>query len=174
MVAPLERNVYMYELRGVVENIVHERLENSQRQPPVQHRPVIDERDELQESFRESSANLVNAEASEVDQPPPQTPCATQGSPSPPAPSQAIPVFVIPMTQEKTLESLPSQLDFDWQDSLSTNPTPAAAAECARSPKAMEVDEFVMVSQIAEEAVKSATEQLPQPETCPSSKNTNI
>jgi hypothetical protein len=76
------------------------------------------------------------------------------------------------MTQEKTLEDLPSQMDFDWHDSISPNPKPAdpavaVAAASVGDPKVVEVDAFVIVSQIAEEAVKSATGQLPQEETHP-------
>ena len=167
MVPQLERSEYASELRNVVENIAQERLEHFEVHPPTRYGPVTHELGEVQESFHETSGFVGNAEASEVDQPPPQTPCAAIGSPSPTAASQGIPTFVIPMTQGQTLEGLPSQLEFDWQDSVSPNPTPAVAAPSVGSPKAMEVDEFVGVSQIAEEAVKNATQQAPQQEMDP-------
>ena len=163
----------MYELRNIAENIVRERLEHSEVHPPMQCEPEIEERGEVQESFRESSANLGNAEASEVDQPPPQTTPVTIDSPSTPAGSQTIPAFVIPMTQEKTLQDLPSQMDFDWQDSVSPNPTLAMAAASVGNPEVMEVDTFVLVSQIAEEAVKNATQHLHEQQSDPLSTNRN-
>jgi hypothetical protein len=88
-----------------------------------------------------------------------------------------MPAFVIPMTQEKTLEGLPSQLDFEWTESVSTNPTPAVVDAAVAAPsvgnaEVMEVDAFVLVSQIAEEAVKDATQDLPQEVTDPTSTNT--
>ena len=173
MVPQLERSQYACKLRNVAENISRERLEHSEVEPPRQYVPQIDERDEVQESFHVTSANVGNAEASQVEHPPPQTPCVTLGSPSTPVGLEAIPAFVMPMTQEKTLEALPSQLDFDWQDSVSPNPTPAVAVDRVGSPKDMEVDEFVLVSQIAEEAVKNATTQASQQEADPLSTNTN-
>lgn len=69
------------------------------------------------------------------------------------------------MTQDKTLEDLPSQLDFDWQDSVSPNPTPVVAAPSVVAPNVTEINAFVMVSQIAAKAVKDATQQLPEEET---------
>jgi hypothetical protein len=174
MVPPLERPEYMLELRNIAENIARERLEHSEVHPPAQGEPQIDERADVQESCRESSAHLGNAEVSEVEQPDPRTMRVSIDSPSTP---EAMPAFVIPMTQEKSLEELPSQLDFDWQDSVSSNPTPAGtgavvAAASEANPKVMEVDTFVLVSQIAEEAVKNATDDLSQEETCPLSTKT--
>lgn len=169
MVPPMERSECIWELCNIAENIVRERLEHSEVHPPARGDPDISERADLQQSCRESSGLLGNAEASEVEQPPPQSTCVSIDSPCTP---EAMPAFVIPMTQEKTLEDLPSQMDFDWQDSVSPNPTPAdvgvaVAAASVGDPKVVEVDAFVIVSQIAEEAVKSATQQLPQEETHP-------
>jgi hypothetical protein len=85
------------------------------------------------------------------------------------------PVFHIPMTQARSLEDLPSQLDFDWQDSVSANPTPAVGAarnldgelEHVGTPRTVAaaldvgVDTFGEVSQIAQEAVMDAMPQQP-------------
>lgn len=122
MIPSLERSPFIDELRNIADNLVRERLEQTEVQPPVQYGPQTQDPGEVQESFRESCANLGNADRSEVDQPPPQSTPATMDSPSTPVGLQAIPSFVIPMTQEKTLEDLPSQMDFDWQDSVSPNP----------------------------------------------------
>jgi hypothetical protein len=91
------------------------------------HGPV--ERDEVQESFLESCSNL--------------------GTPLGPA-------FNIPMTQDKTLEELPNQIDFEWQDSLSPKLIPALATSIATAPIDTEDNAFVEVSQIAQEAVVHA------------------
>lgn len=163
MVPPRVSSEYMYELRLIAENIVRERLENLEPVVHIGAEPV--EGDRAQESFRESSANLANADASEVEQPPPVSPHATIDSTSTPGDSQAIPAFHIPMTQAKSLEELPSQLDFEWQDSECPNPTPVVAAASVEPPNAMEMNAFDLVSQIASEAAKNATEQLPQEET---------
>ena len=150
----LERSEYLCELRNIAENIVRERLEHSEVHPPAQGEPDIEERADVQESCRESSANLGNADASEDEHPPPQTTGVTMDSPCTP---EAMPAFVIPMTQEKTLEELPSQLD-----SVSPNPTlavvgAAVAVASVANTNVMEVNAFVLVSQIAGEAVKNAT-----------------
>ena len=163
MVPLLERGEYMYELRNIAENIVRERLEHFSVHPPVHSGPHTFQTGEVQESCRESSAIPGNAEASEVPQPPPDSTHAAIDFSSTPGGSQAIPAFHIPMTQERTLEGLPSQMDFDW--SASPIPTPAMAAATAVPPKVTEVNAFVMVSQIAEEAVKNATQQILEPET---------
>jgi hypothetical protein len=136
-------------------------LEHSEVHPPIQFEPQFDERTDVQDSCREGSTNEDNAKASKVDQ----------------STLEAMPAFIIPMTQEKTLEGLPSQLDFEWTESVSPNPTPAVvdavvAAPSVGNPEVMEVDAFVMVSQIAEEAVKDATQDQPQEEADPTSTNT--
>ena len=164
MVPQLERSEYLCELRNIAENIVREHLEHSDVHPPAKVEPEIEERADVQESCRESSANVGNADASEDEQPPPQTTRGTMDSPCTP---EAMPAFVIPMTQDKTLEELPSQLDFEWQDSVSPNPTPAVvgdavAAASVGKTNVMEDNTFVLVSQIAEEAVKNATQEPTQ------------
>lgn len=68
---------------------------------------------------------------------------------------------------------MPSRLDFDWQDSVSPNPTSTPATtrnlgcqlevvgtpKTVVAPKAMHVDKFVEVSRIAKEAVVHAIQQ---------------
>ena len=73
------------------------------------------------------------------------------------------------MTQGKSLEDLPSQLDFDWQDSVTpgTNSALASAQTRGESPERavqpidVELDAFAGISQIAHEAVMDATQQAP-------------
>ena len=76
------------------------------------------------------------------------------------------------MTQEKSLEDLPSQLDLDWQDSVSLTPTPSlattrnlgqeleavASSQVDDPPVVVAIDTFAEVSQIAQEAVMDATQ----------------
>jgi hypothetical protein len=82
------------------------------------------------------------------------------------------PAWVIPMTQAKSLEDLPSQLDMDWQDSVSLTPTPSLAAtrnlnqeleavassQVVNPPEVVAVDTFAEVSQIAAEVVMDAAQ----------------
>jgi len=91
-----------------------------------------DERGDEQESFPDGSGNL--------------------GTPLGPA-------FHIPMTQDKTLEDLPSQIDFEWQDSVCPLPTPAVRTTPAAAPTGPENIELLEVSQIAQEAVVNLTQQ---------------
>ena len=134
MVPPVERSEYLCELRNIADNIVREQWEHSEVHPPGQSVADPLEHVEVQESFPDSSANLA-------------TPVG--------------PAFHIPMTQDKTLEELPSQIDFEWQDSVSTilTPAPATAATTAEAPKDIEDNSFAEVSQIAEEAVVHLGEQ---------------
>ena len=105
MVPPLEPSEYIPELRNVADIIVRDRLEHNEVHEvrhdahDVEVEEPVDHAD-VQESFPEGSGNL--------------------GTPVGPA-------FHIPMTQEKSLEDLPSQIDFEWQDSVSLNLTPAQA-----------------------------------------------
>lgn len=73
----------------------------------------------------------------------------------------------------QSLVDLPSQLDFEWQDYVSPNPTPmlgtarnlggelevVGTPRNTTDPKAVGMDTFVEVSQIAQEAVRDATLQ---------------
>lgn len=158
MVPATERSEFMYELRGIAENVVRERLEHLQVHPPVRRGHGPFKRCKVQESFRESTDNLGVADASEAEQPPPHSPHGTSDSTSTPTDSQAVPAFVIPMTQEKTLQELPSQLDFEWHDYVAPDPTPVVAAASVVPPIDPDVNSFEQVSQISSEAVKNATE----------------
>ena len=152
----------MYELRNIAENIVRERLDHFSVQHPVHSF----QRGEVQVSFHENEDMAGNASASEDPQPPPHEHAPIDFS-STPGGSQDIPAYHIQMTQKRFLEALPSQVDFDW--SSSPIPTPAvatvAAASVTEPPQVTEVHAFEMVSQIAEEAVKEATQQILEPET---------
>jgi hypothetical protein len=178
MVPTLERAEYLEDLRNLADNIVKDRLEHSDIHPIAWGQPS------------------TPASSCEVAQSHPQTPTHRATStkvtgsedviPSAEAQTGVVeesqslqgdvdvgPAFHIPMTQAKSLEDLPSQLDFDWQDSVSANPTPAAARsldgelEHVGTPRivAAAVDEgiptFIEVSQIAQEAVMDATPQQP-------------
>ena len=92
------------------------------------------------------------------------------------------PAWHIPMTQERTLQDLPSQLELDWQDSVPSTPTASPAAiRVSSTPTAspaaiaeelgavgpsqvvephvvVAVDTFAEVSQIAAEVVMDATQ----------------
>ncbi len=79
------------------------------------------------------------------------------------------------MTQGKRLEDLPSQLEFEWQDSVSLNSTPAhvttrslggeldvvGTPRPTPEPEDLNADTFLQVSKIAHEAVVNATQQPP-------------
>ena len=148
MVPSLERSEYMEELRNIGDNIARERLEHSALHPPTQ--PMLP----------------TDASSSEVAQSRPLTPtdlgasCKAgesedvQPSVEPHVPHVG-PAFHIPMTQEKSLEDLPSQMDFGWQESVSPNPTPVLGTTRNMG------GEFVEVSQIAQEAARDATAEPP-------------
>ena len=82
--------------------------------------------------------------------------------------------FDIPMTQVPTLEELPSQLDFDWQDSASPKDAVAVQEATDLNPKPPEESAFVEVSQIAHEAVVHATQQEVEMETDGATTSTNV
>lgn len=138
MVPPTERSEYLMELRNVVDNMVRERCDNSELHPVAQSGDEPLQRADVTESFPEGSGNL--------------------GTPVGPA-------FEIPMTQDKTLEELPSQIDFEWQDSVSPSLAPALATSTTVAPKDTEDNAFVEISQIAEEAVVHATQHLAEQDT---------
>ena len=160
MVPSLERPEYMYELRQIADNIVKERCKHSELHSDPQF-----------VTHTEGGPSYKVAEGSEFIESPADV--APKDSPSQPGDSHVGPAFHIPMTQEKSLQDLPSQLDFDWQESAT--PCPSTAATTARSlgeelnvvstpavaasPPHVEVDTFVQVSQIAQEAVMDATQQ---------------
>lgn len=158
MVPSLERAEYMYELRGIAENIVIERVKQSEVGLPTHTEGV--------RGVKEPEA-ADNIEPVLVAHPGKGFPSVQDG-----------PAFHIPMTQEKELEDLPSQPGFDCQDSVT--PSQSGAPSTARrlgeeldvvstphigsQPAHVNVDAFVEVSQIAREAVMDAAPvELPQP-----------
>ena len=166
MVPSLERSEYMEELRNIADNIVRERLEHSEVHPVAHSGPPTDaSSSEVAQSHPQTPTNIGTsgkAVGSEDVLPSLETHSADVG-----------PVFLIPMTQAKSLEDLPSQLDFDWQDLVSPNPTPALGTaqnlggqldgvgtpRSGAVPIDVGVDTFVEVSQIAHEAVRDAMSQ---------------
>ena len=145
MVPSLERPEYMYELRNIADNIMRERCKHSELHSDSHFRIHTD-----------AGPSYKVPEDEEYVDPAPAKDVPSQGKDS-----HVGPAFHIPMTQDKSLEGLPSQLDFDWQDSAT--PGPMSATITARnlgeeldvaSPTHVEVDTFVEVSQIAQEAVE--------------------
>lgn len=78
------------------------------------------------------------------------------------------------MTQDRNLEELPSQLDFDWQDSVSPKSTPTVPEAIDVAPKHPEESADVEVSQIAQEAVVHTTQQRAERETDGATTRTNV
>jgi hypothetical protein len=118
MVPSLERPKYMYELRQIADNIVREQCKHSELHEDL-HFPT----------HTEGGPSYKVPEGSEFGHSPVRA--ASKDSPSQAQDSHVGPAFHIPMTQEKSLEDLPSQMDFDWQESAS--PCPSAAPTTARS-----------------------------------------
>jgi hypothetical protein len=153
LVTPLERQEYMYELRNIAENIVRERCEYSEVQPAVEIEHECEESvPECAESVPQCAESVPqDAKTVGVQHAVPEN-VGNAAEPLGPA-------FHIPMTQGKTLEDLPSQMDFDWQD------TDAAPIGMAVPPKDPEESLFLEVQQIADEAVVHATQQQAERET---------
>lgn len=179
MVPSLERPEYLEELHGIAENIVRERLEHSEVHPLAHSRPPprASSCEMAQSQQQAATARGTSAKATGSEEVIPLVEphsVVLEESQRMRGDVYVGPAFHIPMTQAKSLEELPSQVDFDWQDSVSPNPIPALGA--ARNldgeldgvgtppsvPAAIDVamDTFVEVSQIAQEAVKDA---MPQP-----------
>lgn len=176
MVPSLERTEFMDELRAVADNIVRDRLEHAEVHPIAHATPTTDVTscDVAQRSPKSpaSIGTLGKAGASEDVQRPLEAPSQDDArhSPFPHGVEPVGPAFHIPMTQSKSLEDLPSQLDFEWQDAVSPNSTPAHVTArnlggelevVGTSRPAADVNAFVEVSHIAQEAVHDATQQPP-------------
>lgn len=175
MVPSLERADLLYELRNIAENIVNERCKHSAVHVPTQPECV------------------KPSKVSDVEEDVHRPLAANPATVSPPEPNDhnVGPAFHIPMTQEKSLEDLPSQLDFDWQESVTPGPsvTPATARNLGEEldvastppfgaqPTPVDVTEFVEVSEIAKEAVMDAIHQdVPDPSltTSPAAADANV
>jgi hypothetical protein len=170
----------MLELRGIAENIVRERLEHAEVHPLTHGGPAIDDSScEVAQSHHESPTPIGSSAKAAVAEHvlpsvEPHSPVDGKESRRMPAEVDVEPVFHIPMMQARSLEDLPNQLDFDWQDSVSQIATPAPNAarnldgeldgvgtpRSAVEPILTPMDTFVEVSQIAEEAVRGV---MPQP-----------
>lgn len=184
MVPSLERAEFMDELRAVADNIVRERLEHAEVHPIAHAAPTADVTscDVIQQSPKSpaSIGTLGKAYGSEDVQRPLEAPSQADArhSPLPHGVEPVGPAFHIPMTQSKSLEELPSQLDFEWQDAVSPNSTPAhittrnlggeldvaGTSRPAAESDGADVGAFVEVSQIAQEAVQDAIQQPPSQE----------
>lgn len=152
MVPKLENPEYMYELRSVADNIVRERWMHSEVHAPTRTEGV--------ESYK------VPDGSDGVQPPLVAHPANDEDS------IHVGPAFNIPMTQEKSLEDLPSQLDFDWQDSVPPGPSTSSAiarnldeelhVSCTPATEPADThsdtNKFAEVSQIAQEAVMVATQ----------------
>ena len=186
MVPPTGPVEYLYELRVVAENICRDRGNNSEVHPEVTTLYGV--------PFEECEVQVTdagNAEVSDIGAEAPDASNAVNGSGVIiPDASEDVqhrvgddsnqnvedadsrdvgvhvgPAWIIPMTQTKSLEDLPSQLDMDWQDSVSLTPTPSLAAtrnlgqeleavassQVLNPPEVVAVDTFAEVSQIAAE-----------------------
>jgi hypothetical protein len=157
MVPSLDRSEYMYELREIAANISRELCKHA----------------EVDLGLHTGGADSCKVPDATDGAETPVEPRVADDSPSQPADVHVGPAFHIPMTQEKTLLDLPSQLDFEWQESASQGA--GIAPNTARSlgeelhiaitplnvvlPVHVEVDTFVQVSQIAHEVLMNATEQ---------------
>ena len=179
MVPPPKPTEFFYELRAVAENISRERCEQVEVHPPqAAHHEVDIHVTDMEVTNASNSENVCNSsipQAAEVAQPSVEPESRDVGV-------HAGPAWHIPMTQERSLQDLPSQMDLDWQDPLTPTPTPSLAAtrslgeelEAVRSSQIVKhavgcsqvvepavvvsVDDFAEVSQIAQEAVTEATE----------------
>lgn len=174
MVTPLAPTEYLYELRAIAENITRERCQDADV-----HKPQTTL---LEEDIHHCEQQVTNAttantscdpsirEASEVVRPLVEPKSKHMANDPPSADVGPVgPAWHIPMTQERTLQDLPSQLELDWQDSVPSTPTasPAAIAEelgvvgpsqVVKPHVVVAVDTFAEVSQIAAEVVMDATQ----------------
>ena len=192
MVPPLQPTDYLFELRALAENISRERGQHSEVHPPeVPHYEVPRYEDAVPEceelvtnapnadnvsnvTIPENVGNVTVEEVREVVDPQlgPESRHNAEGVADEDASMNVGPAWVIPMTQEKSLAELPSQLDVDWQDQVPLTPAPAPAAtrnlgqelEAAASSEVVDpnvvvaVNSFAEVQQLAQEAVMNATQ----------------
>lgn len=177
MVTPLAPTEYLYELRAIAENITRERCQVADVHKP---QPTFHEEDIHHCEEQVTNAGTANTsadpsipEASEAVRPLVEPESSHMANDPPSIDAGPVgPAWHIPMTQERTLQDLPSQLDLEWQDSVSSTPTPSPAAiQVSHELNAEElgavepslvvevaVDTFAEVSQIAAEVVLDATQ----------------
>lgn len=180
MVPSLERAEYLDELRNIADNVVRERLEHSEVHPLAHTGPLTDASScEMAQSHSQTPTNIgTSAKDGGLEG---VGPCFETHVSDVTEDAQCVqrhvdvrPAFDIPMTQAKSLEELPSQLEFDWQDSTPSIPTPCVGAarnldgdldgvvtpRSEPGPTDVGTGTFVEVSQIAREAV---LDSAPQP-----------
>jgi len=170
LVPPRYQTEYLYELRLIAENISRERGLHSEVHPPVativpEHAPHC----EPHVTGASDPDNICNVSTPQapVDGQPEVDSGSKENTGDAPSADVGPAWLNISMTQEKSLQDLPSQLDLDWQDSVLPTPMPSLAArntgeELEGSSPNVEppivVDTFAEVSQIAQEAVMGATQ----------------
>lgn len=168
MVPSLERTERMEELRNVADNMVREQLEHAEVVPLAHNRPRTDNSSCDMAQTPSDKGHSVTAAGSEAHS------GVVEESQRKHVEVDVGPAFLIPMTQAKSLEELPSKLDVDCQNSEEPNHTPALGAarnlddqldgvgtlRCVAASEDVGMDTFQEVSQIAQEAVMHA---VPQP-----------
>ena len=177
LVPPREPTEYLYDLRALAENISRDRCMHLEVHPTAP--PEYLQQCEPEVTNATNSDNICNVGTPAtlgvvqvVDVQPqskenvPST--DAEDVPSTDAETDIGPAWHIPMTQEKSLQDLPSQLDVDWQDSVLPTPMPSLVAvrnlsselDVVGSTQNVEppvvLDTFAEVSQIAQEAVMDA------------------
>lgn len=134
MVPLLERSEYMEGFHNIADNLVKECLEHSEVHPVAHIGPPTDAFScEVAQSHPQTPTDIgttTKAVGSEDVQPSVETQSTVVEKESQCMRGEVdvVPAFHIPMTQAKSCEDLPSQFDFDWQDLVSPNPTPALGA----------------------------------------------
>ena len=174
MVPLPEPTEFLYDLRAVAENISRERCVQWNVHPPKAAQRDVDVHvREVEVTNVSNSEAVCNPQVVEVTPPLVEPECRVHFTKSPstdPAVNVA-PAWHIPMTQERSLQELPSQLDLDWPDSVTPTPPPSLAAtrnlgkeleavgssQVVDTAVALPVDAFVEVSQIAQEAATDAS-----------------
>ena len=177
MLPPPEPTEFLYDLRSVAENIGSMRCSQSEVHPPECQQPeVVAHVTEVEVTDASNSNNVCALGTPQVaDSVQPLVELdSRQNVPKPPSIDAGVndgPAWVIPMTQERSLHDLPSQMDLDWQEPLTATPTPSHAAtrnlgealqavgssQVVEPDVALPVDAFAEVSQIAQEAVTDAS-----------------
>lgn len=175
MVPSLDRTEFMDEIRSVADNMVRGTLEQAEMHPIAHSTPTADVTscDEAQLTPPSPASTGTHGKAGGREDDAGNSPSAQ--APSAHGVDPVGPAFHIPMTQSKSLEELPSQLDFEWQDAVSPNSTPAqvtarnlggeldvvGTSRLGTVSQGADVGAFLEVSQIAHEAVHDATQQPP-------------
>lgn len=176
LVPPRYETDYLYELRAIAENISRERCQHSEVNTTAavlipQYIPQCG----LQVTDACEPDNVCNVgtpQASEVVTPEvePESKESAEDPHSGDADARSEPAWDIPMTQDKSLQELPSQLDLDWQESVLPTPMPSLAAvrnlgeelevvgATRNADPPVVLDTFAEVSQIAQESVMGATQ----------------